>query len=471
MSQRGAYDRRDTGGRQPSDRQREVLDLLVEGKSNAEIAVRLGITVDGAKWHVSELLAETGSEDRQALAAWWRRERRVRAGKTGLFGLLPAHRLAFGAVAVIAGVALLAMVVALTGGKPGPPEPEAALGASPTPWPEEALEALAAQQGPAPATCEPAEAQDLRLVDAGELLAQGLEPAGRVIVSGHCPLYVANRVDRSVVWVGGGGVLHLDEAEGWRMVNLSQFVREDGYQLAAYFGSPGDGPYGDPVLRYTNASITFVRPVLSGGSYLMLSLSAATPTPGRLRHRVAFASDGQMFVDARPLSRETVLNDLTGEEIDVSHLGQDNAMRIRVSEANARTDCWEEYGVCKVYLDGVGAKGDGVFNPPTMLAPFDGVLSCVQAEGGWSGDGPALAYELSNGPTRIRIGAFGGHAEAYEDCQPRDVRRGQELDVWVYTYLEAFVGAEPISLVSTRDGRLFVGEVDLKLICPCEPRS
>ena len=60
---------------QPTQRQREVLDALVEGKTNAEIAERLGITVDGAKWHVGELLAQTGCGDRQALARWWRGRR------------------------------------------------------------------------------------------------------------------------------------------------------------------------------------------------------------------------------------------------------------------------------------------------------------------------------------------------------------------------------------------------------------
>jgi hypothetical protein len=160
-----------------------VLDLVAEGKSNAEIAVRLGITLDGAKWHVGELLAETGCEDRRALAAWWRREQ-GRGRKTGLFVGFSWRRLTKGAVAAAAGLTALAVVVAVTSGGGGPATPEAALGATPTPWPEEALEALAASQGPAPATCEPPEMQDLRLVDASELLAEGLEPAGRVISTG-----------------------------------------------------------------------------------------------------------------------------------------------------------------------------------------------------------------------------------------------------------------------------------------------
>ena len=57
-----------------SDRQRRILDGLVAGKSNGVLAQELGITLDGVKWHVSQLLWDTGCADRHALADWWRRE-------------------------------------------------------------------------------------------------------------------------------------------------------------------------------------------------------------------------------------------------------------------------------------------------------------------------------------------------------------------------------------------------------------
>ena len=93
------------GNWRPTDRQREVLDLLVESRTNAEIASALGISFAAAKWHVSELLAETGCDDRQALAAWWRKERRP--------AILPAlwpNPFAFGTAAAV--MALLVMAVA-----------------------------------------------------------------------------------------------------------------------------------------------------------------------------------------------------------------------------------------------------------------------------------------------------------------------------------------------------------------------
>jgi DNA-binding CsgD family transcriptional regulator len=98
---------RPRGGWQPTRRQREVLDALVEGQSNAEIAARLGITVDGAKWHVGELLAQTGCEDRQALAEWWRERRQKRSWVALLWQRALWRQLAMAAAAAALALALL----------------------------------------------------------------------------------------------------------------------------------------------------------------------------------------------------------------------------------------------------------------------------------------------------------------------------------------------------------------------------
>lgn len=85
-----------------------MLDALLEGKSNAEIAGELGISQDGAKWHVSQLMGETGLDDRHALAAWWREQRErveARRGLWPLAGLLA--RAALLAPAAVVGVWLL----------------------------------------------------------------------------------------------------------------------------------------------------------------------------------------------------------------------------------------------------------------------------------------------------------------------------------------------------------------------------
>jgi Tol biopolymer transport system component/DNA-binding CsgD family transcriptional regulator len=51
-------------------RQREVLELLRRGDTNEEIARSLGISLDGAKWHVSEIIGRLGVADRYEAARW-----------------------------------------------------------------------------------------------------------------------------------------------------------------------------------------------------------------------------------------------------------------------------------------------------------------------------------------------------------------------------------------------------------------
>ena len=51
-------------------REWEVLDLLRERLTNEQIAERLGITLDGAKYHVSEILSKLGLTSRQEAASW-----------------------------------------------------------------------------------------------------------------------------------------------------------------------------------------------------------------------------------------------------------------------------------------------------------------------------------------------------------------------------------------------------------------
>lgn len=100
-----------------SERQREVLALIAAGRTNAEIADALEMTLAGAKWHVSEILTKLGLDSREEAAAYWhwrqappRRARRALGGLLGLFGWKAAAGAAAAAVAVagVAGAALLA---------------------------------------------------------------------------------------------------------------------------------------------------------------------------------------------------------------------------------------------------------------------------------------------------------------------------------------------------------------------------
>jgi DNA-binding CsgD family transcriptional regulator len=128
VSKREGYHVSRHGRWRPNERQRLVLDALVEGKTNFEIAELLGITLDGAKWHVGEMLSLTGLTDRQALAQWWRqgrnRKQSLFAGVAGVKWTLVA-----GGIVLIA----VASLVALRRDTDGTPtssrlEPPSALG-------------------------------------------------------------------------------------------------------------------------------------------------------------------------------------------------------------------------------------------------------------------------------------------------------------------------------------------------------
>lgn len=56
-------------------RQREVLALIARGQTNPQIAEALGVSLAGAKWHVSEVLSKLGVETREDAAEYWRSRR------------------------------------------------------------------------------------------------------------------------------------------------------------------------------------------------------------------------------------------------------------------------------------------------------------------------------------------------------------------------------------------------------------
>jgi DNA-binding CsgD family transcriptional regulator len=152
-----------------TERQREVLDLVAKGYTNFEIAQALGVSLEGAKYHIREILTRLGVETREEAAAIWQHELapRVRVARwLGSVLSVPSLRL----TAVVGGVAAVAtagVVVALamrSGGEADIAEQTdatsttTAITLAPTPPTVTATVVAAATQPPADAPCpfEPA---------------------------------------------------------------------------------------------------------------------------------------------------------------------------------------------------------------------------------------------------------------------------------------------------------------------------
>jgi DNA-binding CsgD family transcriptional regulator len=99
-------------------RQREVLDLIARGKSNPEIADALGLSRDGAKYHVSEILSKLGVDSREEAAEYWRRYNGAAPRFARIFrSLLVPSSLKWGAAVVaVAAMTLVGAAVVLNRG-------------------------------------------------------------------------------------------------------------------------------------------------------------------------------------------------------------------------------------------------------------------------------------------------------------------------------------------------------------------
>jgi DNA-binding CsgD family transcriptional regulator len=110
---------------QLTPRQQDVLKLLAAGKTNREIGEALGMTLDGAKFHVSEVIAKLGVATREEAAEWWRAERGIGSRSAdAIHGLFGIGVLKWATVPVAAAVGIVAVFGALNGGasEPDPKE-------------------------------------------------------------------------------------------------------------------------------------------------------------------------------------------------------------------------------------------------------------------------------------------------------------------------------------------------------------
>lgn len=141
-----------TRGRPPhpdvlTPREWEVLTLVREGLTNPQIAERLGITRDAAKYHVSEILSKLHLGSREEAAAWQPEPPRATVLRpswaNALSGWWPWMARTAGAVAIVAAVAGLGLLAYGVMTSEGEDEPivEAAATAAASPGPPTEAEA------------------------------------------------------------------------------------------------------------------------------------------------------------------------------------------------------------------------------------------------------------------------------------------------------------------------------------------
>ncbi len=106
------YETRHKHGLTP--RQQTVLELMAAGRTNAQIAEHLGLTLDGAKWHVSEILSRLNLASREEAIAWWRQYQGWPARMSRRLALLAmpaAWKIAAATGGAVAATAAVAVVV------------------------------------------------------------------------------------------------------------------------------------------------------------------------------------------------------------------------------------------------------------------------------------------------------------------------------------------------------------------------
>ena len=110
---------RTAGNDELTERQREVLRLIAKGRTNGEIATELGISIDGVKWHVREILAKLAVDSREEAAASWRAEQGWTRRLTAMMAVPPFA--AAGAAVAVAAVAVFGLLfVIATDDETGP---------------------------------------------------------------------------------------------------------------------------------------------------------------------------------------------------------------------------------------------------------------------------------------------------------------------------------------------------------------
>lgn len=407
-------------------RQREVLDLVARGRSNQEIADALGISLDGAKWHMREVLSKLDVATREEAADYWRRRNglvgRLARAFTWPPGFPPLLRIGAGAVAV-ATVGSGFYIWSLRG---------------------DDIEAPGAQT----ATPTAAGAPVLVIRDGREMfdLGQFFEVDGEAV-----PVAEAEaREALAVLSLKGEGRLRLvNESVGWR-------VYGQGGGILSMYAYVGANAYTMNVVG-ANDTVAFELPPASTHAtfrtkngerpVFMVQVFRGEGPYGTSddRYHASVDANGHLFVSTSTIPDSIIVEFATGEKLDVTA-----AQALGTLGGRSWTHC-EAHSLCVV----TWSAGN---SPLRALAA--GSLACVDPQ----------HLELHTGAFVLEFRSTGPAAPP-AICTPgtsRSVSVGDDIGpAGGYEISARRNTGVPMSVAASRAGALFVGDIGPTVGCPC----
>jgi DNA-binding CsgD family transcriptional regulator len=421
-------------------RQRQVLDLVARGRSNAEVAEALGISLDGAKWHMREILAKLGVDTREEAAEYWRQANRPAARLGRLVGAIGGVKFAAAGAAGVGVVAVAAVVALRLFLASGEPAPLAALPAPPAASPVASIAVLPGFT--APATIAPDGAQWLK---AGRLFRVGSGPddEGIAAIQYHEAVTSVVTGREAVITYGTPNVPWTENPDIGSNRGVFLFVQVDGRRFRVTVWAPGDSS-GESFIKQPYSAIP------PPDSVLTLSVTDDVGT----KFSSLLDAVGNLYLSASPL-RDVAVNELNGREIQF-------ATSIRLADFHPRTTS-QSLGTWAApwWLNTCGANVCQVSTRVSnFMAPVAGSLECVSPSR-LTITSPDLVLQVETIDTGIARATF--------PCDRTTVAAGDVLVTYFAHYLisAATLDGRPLSVAATGAGDLLVGDATVSDDCPC----
>lgn len=416
-----------------------VVDGIREGRTNAEIADGLGVSVNTVRYHVSNILSKTGLDDRNSLAAWRGQPRRFR-----LAWPLPLSWLATAGGAVAAGMLVTWAIGAL--------------------WNIGAADARTVSEFDTRASSD-----EFVRYNAGYLERSGLVDAGVLLENADgAPFEVMYRPGwagvraPALTWVTDseipGGTWGLG---GRSMPTFTKMLADTRIHVrVTYLDLSDTSNFGQLVQYGGPGQIAFVPH--NGVAMARVSVTDAES----LRYPSVLDEDGRLWVALdQPVRGDEVVPYDTGELLDLS------GMQVQ-ADLLGGTDV--EPGLTRiapVFCQDSACVVTSPAMPGPLHAPFEGIISCGTSRG----DADRMALVLSSEDVVLELIPM-APSQWSRDCDdfPARVTAGQALPFFAnYWNLVAWDAAgNPLDVVMDQDWTLYLGDAQTTVSCPpCAPGS